>query len=88
MDFRCSDLLSNDGRAPDIPLSFSSTCTLVHVNKDTYPPIIASLQDTGGGGRPGHPFCPHLLVTVLGGGGHSSHNGWYARGDDGALSEP
>lgn len=33
------------------------------------------------------PLCLRLLITLLAGGGHSSHNGWYESGDDRALSK-
>lgn len=76
----------------DIPLSCAGTFMLVHVYRRQIPPPPPSHHLYAGqwregrlprlSGRPGHPFC-----LRLGGGGHTSHHGWYARGDDRALSQ-
>lgn len=88
-----------DRQTPSVPRTHSSqprkehACAFTRTDTDT--PIITSLQDNStqrrlprlhhGGCATPLSLC--LLVALLAGGGHSSHNSCYASDDNRALSE-
>lgn len=101
MGFRCSDL-SCAGRVMDKPPPFLTTHS-AQLHKHTHARSRSRRHGyphhhlSAGQWRPEEitktlyqavlPLCLRLLITLLAGGGHSSHNGWYASGDDRALSK-